>query len=326
MVNIGLVEIKSKVVREMNYNSPTSFGVMGFVTNSSFASKGTVKTDAKVVTDKINNGNYIIDTAYTIIYLYDPIGDNFSSRFISSYGGKLHNASSANITILTYFDGSEPNKWINVQQRDKIGNDPDCSPLRALEIMEEIKELYGVQKLPSMIIIKKDKQGNEQSFNLDVSQYNIMEELYKSFREIMDTINDNCEDEFTVIEGKICGSRSKITMKNNMSIMNTHNFIKKLMSDNDYTEPMLAGELDIADRTLRYKMTNNTFSRNECLYIAVRFGVPIPRLNELLRENGHLDLGHDRRDMIIRLALMNGYDISDVNNDLKEKGFPKLPK
>ena len=326
MVNIGLVEIKSKVVRENNYGtSYNKISMMSFITSSSLSFGGTVKTNAKVVTDKINNGNYSLDTEYTIVYLYDPFIDDFSSKFISSYGGRLHNASSSNITILTYFDANEPNRWLNVQQRDKIRNDPNCDPLRAREIMKEIKDLYKIENIPSMIIIKKDKQGNEQSFNIDVSQYNIADELFKSFREIMDTINDNCEEDFNVIEGKLCNSRTKIIMKNNMSIMNTRNFIKKLIKDNGYTEETFAPELNISERTLRNRMRDNTFTRDECLYIGVKFGVSIPRLNELLRENGYLDLGYNERDSIIRLGITNGYDISDVNSELKAKGLPRLP-
>ena len=333
MVNIGLVEIKSKVVekerKRPSYSSSlNSYGFMSLIT---IDSPKYVETDVDVVTGKIYKGRYNIDTDYAIIFLYDFYTDDASREFITLNGGRLHSFSANNITILTYFDTSMIKNWSNVQQRSKIRDDPDCDPAKALEIINELKELYEIEDNdPYIIVLKQDQDGNEQSFKVNVSDFK-GDALYDVFMDIMTKINDNCEEEFNVIEGKICASRTKITMKNNMSILNTRNFVNGLIKDERkkrhirYTQDSLAGEIGCKSRQLRNKIGDNTFTRNECLYIGVKFGITVSELNELLRENNQLDLGVSGRDGVIRMCMNNGYGIDNTNEILKERGFLILP-
>ena len=57
---------------------------------------------------------------YTIIYLYDFRNDKVSYKFVENYGGKLHNLSSLNVTIMTYFETFMVKRWTNVHFRDEI--------------------------------------------------------------------------------------------------------------------------------------------------------------------------------------------------------------
>ena len=151
----------------------------------------------------------------------------------------------------------------------------------------------------------------------------------------MEVISDNCDEDFKVIKNKI---KKTSIMNNNSNIQNIelYNYIGELIRKQaNYNQEDLAGELNINVRTLRNKRNNRTFSRDECIYIALRFGLSIEVLSKLLRINGRSELGYkDPRDLIIRNALDECFGIDDMqerlykiyelNGKLENEGYETL--
>ena len=326
MVDISLIEFKTvrqpqgkpQVTNSWLTNTNSSFG---FITSTTTIQK----TEVRDVTDKIAAGKYGLDTTYAIIYLYDFLEDPTSRSFLSTYGGKLHNISSANVTILTYFDEYVVSQWNNVQQRGKIQPSIKKDKVKAEILVQKLKSAYNINSLPSLIILKQDENGNEESFVLDAGNYNT-DELYNMFKEIIDIINDHCEEDFSAIRNSIQGNTTEIDNGNRFGEYNTDLFIDNLLDENHIHQYDLAAELGVDVRTIYNKRRNNSFTREECLYIGVRYCVPIEQLNSFLRSNGHASLGFDGRDGIIRRAIGNKDDVYDVNDLLIRNGFKGIIK
>lgn len=327
MVHISLVEIKGNKTRSTSRDTlawtssiPRSFSYV--VSNY----KPEFNVGVKDVTNQIEAGKYSFKTKYSIIYIYDIYSDTTSQNFLRTYGGKLHNESSANITILTYFDEFTMSRWRNVQQREKIGYDPDCDTTKIEMITEQLKHIYEITNLPAMIIRKQENDG-EESCVLDLTGYSI-DSLYNIFKNVMGTINDYCEEDFDLLKNSIIGqSVEKVLKGNYFDTFNTYNYIGTLVKKKQhYRLDDLAGELSIDTKTLYNKRVNDSFTRDECIYIGIKFQISIDDLNKLLGKCGHQILGYKDRDGIIYRCIQNEYNIDTVDEELRRNHFPILSK
>lgn len=325
MVNLSLVELNYPKQKKQTTNKLSNYGTYGFIT--SFSNNSAI--EAKEVTKKILTGNYNLKSKYTIIYLYNFAADGVSTDFIKSYGGKLHNASSSNITILTYYSPDMVDEWTNVQFREELNCDRSNSAFTIPKIIEDLKEFYEVKEIPAMIVVKKEKEQNEKYCIIETKSKN-KEELYSLFKHVMDTINDNCEEDFSVIARK-CGSTPKKGPLMSAIISNicTYNYIydlvKKESKDRKYSQTILAGDLGISERTLRNKRAKNTFTWKECICMGIIFDLTVDEINGLLAANDHRDLDRNGID-IVKACNTKKNDsskeiISIVNEELRERGF-----
>jgi len=315
MVNLSFVTLKLKINPSRNQ--------MGSYQGNSKAHNYTI--EIKDITNDIRYGQFRFKTQFTILYLYDIFRDDESRNFIATSGWKLHNSSSANITIATYYSEDMVQKWSNVQHRDRLsieGNDPN----KVLLILDKIRNVYGIEKLPAMLIFKKDNERNDQFCIVELSRYK-KENLYDIFRNVIDIINNHCEEDFSVIEQKISGPDHKIT-KSSKFVYKTFDYIEDLVTAESkhyqYTLDNLAEELDMTARTLYSRRTDRKFRRNELIYIAVRFGLTNQDLNMLLRENNHAEIGIDGRDGIILSALYQNLNIEEVHQQLLDNGYSSI--
>lgn len=321
MENLSLIEIRS--VSNSNQKLNVSFSTPN--RQGRHVVGPYYKRPVKDVTEIIQKGQYGLKTKFTIIYLYDIQNDQAGREFLTTYGWQIHNNSSANIRILTYFTEHMAEKWSNVQHRNLLDPDKNSDPHKVLDIIKNMQIEYGVKTLPSMVVIKKDNLDKEESCYISLSQYD-KEGLKKVFTEVMDIINDHCDQDFKVISLKISGNDVKISTTSNMNNLNTCNYISMLVKKESqcgpsrYTQYNLASELDIDPKTLYNKRLDNSFTRDELLYLAVRFHMSIDDLNEFLRQNNHIDLGFKGRDEIIRSALYYSRDLEDVERQLTDKG------
>lgn len=324
MISLSLIELNSTKVDNSSFRHSIPANAFSFMTSTSLCDHKNVVSD---VSNELFQGKYGLKNKYTILFLYDFLEDQISKDFITTYGGKLHNASSINITILTYFTFHMARDWNNVQFRDGIGfgKSPEDS-YRVMNIIQGLQHAYKIKKLPAAVIIKKDNDEKEESLNIDLSSYKKKEDLYTIFKEMIETINDNCEEDFPTISRKILGNDSYINKDSTISYFNTSNYVADLVKKQNNTLLDLATELRISERGLRNKRNNNSFTRDECLYIAIRYEIGVKDLNELLRVNDHHELAFEGRDGIIRKSLFNGYDVYKTNQKLKEKGYKGIIK
>ena len=128
-------------------------------------------------------------------------------------------------------------------------------------------------------------------------------------------------------------SNYKRDIKNNqkrMDDLNLQIYLKDLIdsekeNNRKYNFTSLARELNINERTLRNKKANNTFKKDECIYIALRFGLSVGELNRLLVQNNCDRLSALGRDGAIMNCLKCKYNYQDSNKFLKEHGWEPLP-
>jgi len=333
MVNLAIIELntlKSSKKKNVSHNSlkpnPYIEGTTRFIPS---IGSNSFKTEVNNVTENVKLGQYCLKNKYTLIYLYKVFEDKESEAFISNYGGKLHNQSSSNISILTYFEPDIVDKWTNVQFRETLDIPKSENYEYIMELVTVLKEKYKVEYLPSIIVVKKEHGGKEKSFNISLSGYKA-DHIYSTFTEIIDIINDNCEEDFIVIAKEIFGSDFKLLESKNIQEMNTVNYISALMKkyednhNHKYKLEDLADSLGISERQFRNKRNNNKLTREECLLLAIILCVPVKRLNDLLRLNNHVSLGMGGRDGIIRQCLNNGLSIYETNDLLMAKSYPTI--
>lgn len=333
MENLSLLEIKSvkeknnKSSLDYNYANSNAFGFLTAVKSNNLV----YKTRINDITDSFYQGNYDINTDYTIIYLYDYQSDGESKDFIAMWGGELHSKTSSNITVLTYFSTEVAKNWQNVHNRNKIGYGDNNDPLKVTLTIDFLKREYGVSKLPSIVIVKTDESKNEESFVLPLD--GLKKEAIKDlFFDVIDRIDKHCEEEFDVIKDSILGPDGLITKGRTINNIRIEEFFDDLLKkDPDINARSdLADEMGIDTKTLYNKILkrNGKLTRDECFFIAVRFGLSIKKLNWLLRDNDHTDIGMGGRDGIIYKALIdkttgldNVYKVNDLLIKSNEKGI-----
>ena len=312
MIDLSFVEINSEIDKTTGKKRPFSFVIESEEKSS--------KAQARDVTDKLAAGLYDLRSGFTIIYLYDINNDSESSRFIEEYGGKLHNLSSANVTVLTYFPSDTAKKWQNVHFRNRIKSNPNHDGFRVMTVLYDLKTIYGIKELPAMIVAVKDAKGNEGSFCISLVGYK-KEGVFQIFRQVMEIIDDNCEQDISVILDKMAGPDISATNRYGLSQFNTFEYVADLIKDKKRsgypcTQLSFAGELGLSEKQLGNKRRHNSFTRNECIFIGVYFRIDLDDLNKLLRANNNVDLGIGGRDGVIRKCILDGKTVEETDEIL----------
>ncbi len=117
MSNISFIEISHREERRIWTNcNRNTFGFLATVATSDVS-------NGKDVTDDLLKGRYGLNSEYTILYLYDIKKDPESFEFLDEYGGQIHNITSSNINVLTYFTSGTISGWKNVYHRETLENE-----------------------------------------------------------------------------------------------------------------------------------------------------------------------------------------------------------
>lgn len=313
MESLSLLEFKT-IKENTNKQKINYYNASGFVSS---------KNEINDITNIFSEGKYKIETLFTIIYLYDYMCDSASRDFIAMYGGELHKKTSSNITILTYFSTDTAMKWPNVYNRDKIRCNDDNDPAKVMKIVNNLKETYNVQNLPAMVIIKKDE-----SFILPIEGSN-KEIIKRYFYDVIKKIDEHCEEDISVIKDYIIGPNLDTLKNKKNNKISVSEFICKLVDDEGYRLDDLALEMGISVKTLynkREKVNDNKFTRDECFFIAIRFGIGIAKLQWLLREYNNVEIGMGGRDGVLYNAIIAGRKGEDELlkiNDILVKKYGK---
>lgn len=328
MVNLALVELKSHSKtknKNLNLLNQNNSHLMGFI----LCNNNIDTVETKDVTNEILKGTYYLESKYTIIYLYDIMRDNSeSSKFITNYGGKLHNETSQNITILTYLSPDMVRNWKNVHFREKIKCATENNAAAVSSVIEELQKFYNVKTLPALIVLKKEKDKKEDSCIIDASNKSETE-LYSLFKHVIEVINDNCEEDFSVIASKCATSYKKEKPISNYFTYNyVYDKVKEKRKDiEDFSQITLAGHLNMTERTLRNKRINNTFTEDECIHMGFLFELNVDDINTLLDANHHKSLAFYGKDEIIRSFINNrNYNVNELCEKLNKEGFKGIIK
>lgn len=346
MFSLALVEIKKNEskknikINKLNNNYLTN----DLVKSNSFIGLYDQKdfnTEVIDVTKSITYGQYGLTTKYTLIFLYDYSKDEISREFIEEYGGKLHNASSLNFTILTYFEPFTAENWKNVQNRHLIFSgrkfESENDGGAVLKIVDKLKETFDVISLPAIIVVENDKTFGQQSFNIYLNNSDT-HRMYNNFLEIMNIINNNCESPLNTIIEKIPGCHSNTTSTNKIAEFNIAQFLRQLQGKYRCDQVELAEMLGISDRTLRDKILNNKFKRDECFKMALLSHCSVETLNKILsvQRRDNYPIYNTKRENIILDCLLNGYSIKQTHEELinsncdgfktrSKESYPKKP-
>jgi len=316
MINLALVELKCRrKAKERKLNLERSYDTIDLV-------------QAKEVTEEILKGTYYLKSKYTIIYLYNILLDRESARFIANYGGKLHNKTSENISILTYFAPDMVKEWNNVHFREKIKCAKENNAINVSMVVEELQELYDIKTLPALIVVKKEKDETGDFCVIDATKKSETE-LYSLFKHVIEAIDDNCEEDFSVIAARCATSYKKETLISNYFTYNyVYDKVKEKSNNNKhFSQSNLASHLNMTERTLRNKRTNNSFTENECIHMGFLFELSVDDINMLLNANHHKSLAFYGRDGIVRSFINNkNYNVNELCEKLNEEGFVGITK
>lgn len=311
MNNLKFIEIKNNKKEKDNF----SYENGGHVRFNTFSFMTTLPKDTieiEDVTDEIIKNTYTTDCKYTLIYLYDYIHDAKSIEFLEKYGARLHNLTSANISILTFLDEGVSKSWKNIANRNKL-NPIDYDDQDVIRTINKLKRAFKVNRLPSLILICNSLFKDDVSISLEGYEG---ENIYDLFKEINNIVLENYEESFAKIRDKINTANDNIKRINDIHQFNNSNFIDKLLKENDINQIDLSEDLRISDRTLRNKIANSSFTKEEIIYMAFRFKLDLFTLNKLLNANGRSNLGGNKRENIIKRCIENKLELDETNKEL----------
>lgn len=274
----------------------------------------------KDVTSLFSRGRYDFKTPYFIFFLYD-LYDKESVSFIADYGGKLHNLSSSNVTILTFFEKSVAEKWRNVQQRSEIRCQENVDPFKVSQALNILMKRFDVSSLPSLILTKKDGDGDK-SIVIPLGKTDAAS-TYRTFETVIEVINDSCEEDFSVLSKKLLGyDASSVQEDAYDDVANStyvYNFLGEMREkDGRFKFGRLYESLGVSRKTFYNKRVNSTFTRDECLKLGIIFGLDDDALNKLLRSNDQRELSFGEKDRKVKEAIREGKEFEDVEYDIFE--------
>lgn len=286
---------------------------MGFMT----AIPSQEESLAKDVTSLWSEGAYGFESPYFLFFLYE-IGDEASFSFLKEYGGKLNNLSSSNVTILTFFEKSMVSNWRNVQHREKIRSNEHLSSFQVSHSLNVLRERFKVASLPSLILVKKEKEGDRSILIPLLSKDPAS--MYASFKWVIERINDNCEEEFERLSKEILGEDGKIEDDAFIRTQNQNflDFFDDRREEKDLDLIHIATSLGLARKTVYNKRMNQSFSRIECLKLGILFGLSEDSLNRLLRYNEQRELSYSLLDCKVKEALRKGKSLEEMQEELFE--------
>ncbi len=317
MYDLTFIEFSKRKVRNSSYHDSylTSFEPirMGFMTVASSQEESLVQD----VTSLWSEGAYEFESPYFLFFLYEP-GDEASLSFLKEYGGKLNNLSSSNVTILTFFEKSMVDGWRNVQHRERIKADEHLDSFKVNHSLNVLRERFGVTSFPSLILVKKEKEGDRSVLIPLLSKD--PSSIYASFEGVIKLINDNCEEEFDYLAKKILGEDGQIEDDafNRAQNLNFLDFFDDTREEKDLDLMEIAEALDITRKTVYNKRVNQSFSRTECLKLGFLFGLNENSLNRLLRYNEQRELSYSVLDCKVKEALREGKSLEEVRDELFE--------
>ena len=313
MENLSFLEINH--VRERKTSS-NSFVQYNMVSNMSFVARVPEQTGVRDITDEMIAGRFVFKPVYTLFFLYDYMEDNESRDFISFYGGKLHRITSANISIVTYFTTKMVENWSNIPYRETVQGNEVRDYNRIMNKIRAIQSEYNVSCLPALVVVKNDTNDYD---NYCVVYLDDLEKdsIYNAVVDIIDKINNNYEADFKVIKELIKGPGEDDYQEDGKT--SGSDFIQSLAKQEGISLNDLAKEMKISVRAFydkREKVKNRRLTRDEILYIGLRFGITTTKLDELLKDYGHQELGYSDRDAVIRKALIRGISLYEVENEV----------
>lgn len=311
MNNLKFIEIKNNKREKDNFSyengSHIRFNTLSFMTT---LPKDTI--DIEDVTDEIIKNTYTTNCKYTLIYLYNYICDAKSIEFLEKYGARLHNLTSANISILTFLDEGITDSWKNIANRNNL-NSIDYDDQDVIKTINKLKRTFKVKQLPSLILVCNSLVKDDISISLEGYE---KENIYDLFKEINNIVVENYEESFTKIRDKINTTNDNIKRINDIHQFNNSNFINKLLKENKIHQESLSQDLCISDRTLRNKIANSSFTKEEIIFMAFKFKLDLFTLNKLLNVNGRSSLGGNKREEIIEQCIKDKLGLNETNDIL----------
>ncbi len=272
----------------------------------------------KDVTSLFAEGCYDFKTQYFIFFLYDLCNED-SASFIADYGGKLHNLSSSKVTILTFFEKGMAERWRNVQERREIRCRDRIDPFKVNRALNVLQKRFGISSLPALILVKKEDNGDK-SIVIPLGETDSVS-IYRTFETVISTVDDNCEEDFSVISEKLLGDDAPMADEDAYddatSSVYLYNFIDDMRKkDERVTLECLYDSLHISRKTFYNKRVNATFTRDECLKLGIILSLKEDSLNELLRLNSNQKLTFGEKDRKVKKAIREGREFVDVEHDI----------
>lgn len=278
------------------------------------------------VTQEIIQKTYGLKSKFTLLYLYDIDRDKEAKKFIKDYGGSLHNKTSSQITILTYFTKQDIDSWRNIYYRKEL-NGIDChTSNNSRALVEKLKKMYGVKTLPAIVFIMKEYQ-NEKYLVFDLKN-KLAVDINQRFDEIIKILNENCEEPYkffkkefnNLIEGQL-----DEVMIDTSSLSRCFESLcerKKKKDKRNITYLEIANYLAMTDRYLREKRNGVvSFTKYECIKLAFYFELTLNETNEFLKLNNLRNLENSDEDEIIKKCLTNKMKFEDYVKILRDNKF-----
>lgn len=278
-VEFGPKKVKTTTVRDFQIPSDT-FSLLTRIPSKEIH-------NARDVTDLIDGGLYNFDTPYLALFLYDS-EDEISRKFIGNYGGSLHNKSSWNVTILTFFDLKTADKWANVQRKDKIQISNNFSRVHDDRALNILKNQFNVKSLPALVLI--DGKHDNPPLTIPL-QSGDSQSLNGFFDSVFKIIDDNPDDAFPAIMRELPEVQSGRKLLNSAIKKNSfYNYFDNLRSKKGMELKDLQEALDVSTKTLYNKKTRVSFTREECIKLASILDLNESEIKELMQYHDYRDV------------------------------------
>ena len=254
------------------------------------------------VTDLIDGGLYHFDTPYLALFFYDS-EDEMSRKFIGIYGGSLHNKSSWNVTILTFFDVETVDKWSNVQRKDKIQIRNNFSQVHDDRALNILKNQFNVKSLPTLVLIDGKHDNPPLTIPLQPGDPQSLNGFFVSFFKIID---DNPDDAFPAIMRGLSEVQSGRKLLNSAVKKNSfYKYFGDLCSEKGVKLKDVQEALDVSSKTLYNKRADASSTREECLKLANILDLNEGEIKELMQYHDYRDVSLKEWNDILEKRVLN---------------------